>query len=678
MISLLFGSDLAFMPIAALFLRRGMPIAAIDLFDRRQNKIIRIAQEQKKTPAPLVLLPCGTELSDLIDHQLESALRQTRHVLFDALDSATLSDAVTLVREYEQFFKRHKIVPHWWPACPLSREALLKGGIKSARVATTYVSLPIVGGHKVRVTKRKRLAIFAADGRQKQLPYDVRSDMLAAVLLRLPHEPTQELVNRLPQNLYTAFAKQRMGGERLLRSVDGAVLQTSLAEIPATRADILTALASGQAVFAWPEVATAFPKGWITSLPADSRKLVWPSAARIKATAKAVHRQYSAGQFLRSLSAMAGQEIKPPPASVKKHILPTVVMMSSNGTGLGHLTRLLAIAEAGRKEFRTVFLNYSAALQPCVRAGFPSYHLPTIEYLDLDPEEGISTQALEIRAYLNYFEAAALVYDGNILPHALQQAVAELPDCKLVWLRRGLWQKTISPLPLAQQALADLVLEPGDLAGSRDAGATRFAVNAYPPPRSFKRVPPIIRATSPYTGTQARARLGLCPKGEAVLVQLGAGTLGNTDDMLATVLRHLEPYSIEIVVAEWLIADAIRNLPPQVKIVREYPLRQYYAAFDFCISAAGYNSFHELLADGVPTLFMPNHDTQMDDQISRARYAAQQGWAGFCLPSETAQLASILANRKQLARQWQTKLKRSRLGLTGAVEASKLLQNLVA
>ncbi len=56
-----------------------------------------------------------------------------------------------------------------------------------------------------------------------------------------------------------------------------------------------------------------------------------------------------------------------------------------------------------------------------------------------------------------------------------------------------------------------------------------------------------------------------------------------------------------------------------------YPMSRYYAAFDMAVSAAGYNAFHELIALGVPALFVPM-TRETDDQAARARYAASVGF----------------------------------------------------
>ena len=62
-------------------------------------------------------------------------------------------------------------------------------------------------------------------------------------------------------------------------------------------------------------------------------------------------------------------------------------------------------------------------------------------------------------------------------------------------------------------------------------------------------------------------------------------------------------------------------------MVREFPLSPGSARLTWRSSASGYNSFHELLRFGIPTLFIPNQDTALDDQLARAEFAADRGLA---------------------------------------------------
>jgi UDP:flavonoid glycosyltransferase YjiC (YdhE family) len=172
----------------------------------------------------------------------------------------------------------------------------------------------------------------------------------------------------------------------------------------------------------------------------------------------------------------------------------------------------------------------------------------------------------------------------------------------------------------------DLVVEPGEFAADLDAGPTagRAAVEAV-------RVPPVI-----LLGTDellhreaARAELGLDPDRTAVLVQLGSRNNFDYAGIDEVVVEELGSRpDVELVFVDWLIGDqAADHLPPHVRRLRTFPVARLLAAFDLAVSAAGYNSFHELLLCGVPTLFVPNEHPMMDDQGGRARWAERRGLA---------------------------------------------------
>ena len=58
------------------------------------------------------------------------------------------------------------------------------------------------------------------------------------------------------------------------------------------------------------------------------------------------------------------------------------------------------------------------------------------------------------------------------------------------------------------------------------------------------------------------------------------------------------------------------------------------AAADLVISAAGYNTFHELLYNRIPTIFIPQVASYLDDQERRARAASDRGAAETVLAHE--------------------------------------------
>jgi UDP:flavonoid glycosyltransferase YjiC (YdhE family) len=80
-----------------------------------------------------------------------------------------------------------------------------------------------------------------------------------------------------------------------------------------------------------------------------------------------------------------------------------------------------------------------------------------------------------------------------------------------------------------------------------------------------------------------------------------------------------------VVLAEWRIATRTLSLPPGVVRLSDYPFSRLLSAFDFSIAAAGYNTFVEHLAAGLPTIWLPNEAPEQDQQILRARFASENG-----------------------------------------------------
>ena len=93
-----------------------------------------------------------------------------------------------------------------------------------------------------------------------------------------------------------------------------------------------------------------------------------------------------------------------------------------------------------------------------------------------------------------------------------------------------------------------------------------------------------------------------------------------------------------------MIAPKSLDLWPGVKRLRGFPLSRYFNAFDFTISAAGYNSFNEIISFALPAIFMANNHATMDDQDGRAAFA-QDNQAAFHIPDLEAHKVEPLIDR---------------------------------
>ena len=297
-----------------------------------------------------------------------------------------------------------------------------------------------------------------------------------------------------------------------------------------------------------------------------------------------------------------------------------ILFLSSNGTGLGHLTRSMAIARRLDDTLEPVFFTLSGAAPVVADQGFSvefaaSYATPTAG------SDWRWSRRLRgrLRAVMRDADPRVLVFDGAHPYQALLDAMPSVPDAHRVWCRRPMWKPGSNFGALERTRFFDQVLEPGEFAASEDRGAT------VPLRGDAFCVDPIVFCddTELYEREDAERKLGLEPGGVNVLVQLGQG--GEVGAASERCLKHLAGREGVRVAALSSHLAAIGE-PPEgvVGLDSTYPMSRYLRAFDATVSAAGYNAYHELIRFGVPSLFVPMR-RQTDDQEARARYAEESG-----------------------------------------------------
>ena len=196
-----------------------------------------------------------------------------------------------------------------------------------------------------------------------------------------------------------------------------------------------------------------------------------------------------------------------------------VLFVSSNGTGLGHLTRSMAIARR-LDSLDPLFLTLSAAAPVVREQGFP------VEYVASYATPGAGSdwrwsRRLRGRLRAAFAEAAprVVVFDGAHPYQALIDALPAAAGARRVWCRRPLWKPGSNPGALAREGFFDRVLEPGELAASEDRGPTvsrRGQAHV---------VDPVVFCDDEdlLPREQAARELGLDPDARCVLVNLGQG-----------------------------------------------------------------------------------------------------------------------------------------------------------
>ena len=316
-----------------------------------------------------------------------------------------------------------------------------------------------------------------------------------------------------------------------------------------------------------------------------------------------------------------------------------------NGVGLGHLTRMIAVADemSAQGAERIEFWCYSQGAAIIQAAGYPVHFRHTPKHLRCDVDDWHFWEVADLIATLRRLQPAAVIADGSVLDLTLIEAIRD-PLCgapDLVWVRRGMWNPLANSAPLGGAQYATKVLVPGDLAEERDHGPTArvdpdtqgLAQTIMTPPVTLT----VGNAALPRAQARRALHLSRFSLRKTCVVSLG----GDSFDVLAGLPRHISHAAQKAGVRLIWVRSPLASVPSghidQADIRNIYPLGRYLEAFDGAITAVGYNSFHELLGrTRYPVLLVPLSHQRLDSQTERARYAVDKGWARWIDPDHHA------------------------------------------
>ena len=310
----------------------------------------------------------------------------------------------------------------------------------------------------------------------------------------------------------------------------------------------------------------------------------------------------------------------------------SVLLITSNGWGLGHLIRQLAIAEALPEDVRTTILTLSGGAAVAARDNLeyaPSYSQPWITKADW--HSGYLRDRILLLA--NEVKATHIVFDGVVPYLGLIDALNHL-DAKKIWMRRGLWRASTNPKPLRDSVWFDLVLEPGDLGDPLDNGPTSRRTDST-------KIGAITEAnpTTAFSRAEAAAKLGIASERPTLLLNIGSSAIGDLSPLAEVLAKY----------PEWQILSTKDELgrskgisPDQVQTLTGiFPLHPYLNAVDLAVTSVGYNAAHEFVGMHVPAIYVAAPNVT-DDQQARADAIAnlKAGWS--VKPSEVSRLAELL------------------------------------
>lgn len=295
-----------------------------------------------------------------------------------------------------------------------------------------------------------------------------------------------------------------------------------------------------------------------------------------------------------------------------------VLMVTSNGVGLGHLTRLLAIAERLEPNVEVAFLTMSLGFGIAERLGYLTQYLPFHRYTGEDPEVWNQYLQSEMTDFMSFFRPDVLVFDGGVPYPGLLAACQGRPQMHRIWLRRAMWNER-QKLDSSIMGFFDAIVEPDEVSTRFDIGQSVAARD------QTVVVPPIIftDADRRLPAQKARAAFGLQTDSISVGMMIGADNNFDRSELRNAILDHLtQQNNLEVIEFRSPIntGDKEETRGANHKILRTFPVFDYSKAFDFMVSGAGYNSFHEIVAGQIPTILVPNEAPEMDMQITRARH----------------------------------------------------------
>ncbi len=584
--------------------------------------------------------------------------------------------AYSVVRKHRLMALAFQVQPVWAPASAAVREALAKAwpdipldaedwtaalAPRQWRDRAFFWDRPVIG----RVESEAPLDFGKSD--KPEVKPSAFAGCYVRVLQAAPvsDDPPAGLLDKL------SLTEQSAG--KFLSSLDFLYVDPDDLTPPPMCA-VAEAMQRGVVVLAKPELARELGPGAIGCGAAKAEETVRLLARERNELAQLAREasrnasaRFASSHHIERIARLTGALPATAPADkAKRH---RVAFITSNGVGLGHLTRLLCIARRLPANVDPVFVTMSQAFGIVKDFGFPVEYIPFSAQCEVSSvQEWNDWFRQHIDMVFDAYGITAAVFDGGAPYAGLMRAIASRPDFPSVWVRRGMWRPgAANENLLKRQKHFDMVIEPRDVADSRDAGvtATQHGRSAHVDPIRLLDAEELLDRRS------AAKALGINPRKPAVLIQLGSGTsseiVSQTNEIIKACARFPD---LQVVIAEWAIGAVSFDVWPEVKVLRGFPLSRYFNAFDFTISAAGYNSFNEIISFGLPAIFLANENPIMDDQAGRAAFAVDQGAALMISPEEFKDLPAMIAAMMDERARAVIKVNAARIALPNGAQAA--------
>lgn len=318
-----------------------------------------------------------------------------------------------------------------------------------------------------------------------------------------------------------------------------------------------------------------------------------------------------------------------------------ILFYAVNGLGLGHVTRLLAMAREIRilkPKWEILFVTTSES-DAVFREGFLSVKLPS--------KTMARAAGLSVPRHLGILHQTAWSVFASFRPdttvvdtfpegfaHELDQ-VLRWEDGKFVYVFRQ--RKEVMLKDKYFQSLLkryELILVPHN-PGEQGVEVKENAKVVYTGPILIRRKQDLLGSE------EVKRRFDLPAGKKLVLVNMGGGGQPGMEEILNNIVKAVNTVDgCYPVVALGGLCPSV-HLPECKILFGVYPVCELYNAFDAIIAGCGYNTVHEVLYFGKPGIFVPFERT-VDDQERRARWVEEKGAGIAVFPDDIGRISEVL------------------------------------
>lgn len=353
---------------------------------------------------------------------------------------------------------------------------------------------------------------------------------------------------------------------------------------------------------------------------------------------------------------------------------PSVLFVPTNGVGLGHAQRCSVIASQMSSSSDISFAAFPSC-RPLLRSkGFAC--APLVQKSEFHND----VHANDILNYLRLQRVAQagdqLVFDGGYIFDSIYRTIIE-KQLRSTWIRRGLWQPgQVNETSLEREKIFDQVIVPSEAFDELNS--------YYSSGKHVHVVGPVVQKIDRSPADHAILRERLKAQfardfDKLVITMLGGGVAADRSaqiQMLCAAFEHrADCLHLVVVWPNSKVQPGIYTWK-NTQVVSTKNALPFCMASDLVISAVGYNSFHEFLYHGVPTIFVPQVAPYMDDQERRARAASERGYAATVMATELMMLErevwAFLDGGK--AQEIQSRLASAALPVLGNSRAAELIE----